>query len=45
MRLNEGAKLNLSSVKAQLDWFKAEGLVKGDIGIDKLVDGSYVETY
>ena len=45
MRLNEGAKLNLSSVAAQLDWFKAEGLVKGDIGIDKLVDGSYVETY
>jgi len=45
MRLNEGAKLNLSSVQAQLDWFKAEGLVKGEIGIDKLVDGSYVETY
>ncbi|MDE0056925.1 MAG: ABC transporter substrate-binding protein [Defluviicoccus sp.] len=45
MRLNKGAKLNLSSVKAQLDWFKASGLVKGDIGIDKLVDGSYVETY
>ena len=45
MRLNQGAKLNLSSVKAQLDWFKASGLVKGDIGIDKLVDGSYVETY
>ena len=45
MRLNKGARLNLSSVKAQLDWFKAAGLVKGDIGIDKLVDGSYVETY
>ncbi len=45
MRLNEGARLNLSSVQAQLDWFKAEGLVKSDIGIDKLVDGSYVETY
>ena len=45
MRLNENAKLNVSSVQAQLDWFKAEGLVKGDIGIDKLVDKSYVETY
>ena len=45
MRLNKGARLNLSSIKAQLDWFKAAGLVKGDIGIDKLVDGSYVETY
>lgn len=45
MRLNQGAKLNLSSVRAQLEWFKAEGLVKGDIGIDELVDGSHVETY
>lgn len=45
MRLNPGAKLNLSSVSAQLDWFKAEGLVKGEIGIDRLVDTSYVETY
>ena len=45
MRLNENAKLNVSSVQAQLDWFKAEGLVKGDIGIDKLVDKSYVKTY
>ena len=45
MRLNEGARLNLSSVQEQLDWFKASGLIKSDIGIDKLVDGSYVETY
>ena len=45
MRLNEGARLNLSSVEAQLDWFKASGLIKSDIGIDELVDGSYVETY
>jgi NitT/TauT family transport system substrate-binding protein len=45
MRLNEGAKLNVSNVKAQLDWFKAEKLVKGAIGIDKLVDKSYVKTY
>ena len=45
MRLNENAKLNISSVRAQLDWFKAEGLVKGGIGVDKLVDKSYVKTY
>ena len=45
MLLNEGARLNRSSVKAQLDWFKASGLIKSDIGIDELVDGSYVETY
>ncbi len=45
MRINEGASLNISSVKAQLDWFKSEGLVKGDIGIEKLVDKSYVKTF
>ena len=45
MRLNEGAKLNLTNVEAQLDWFKSVGLVKGDIGIDELVDASYVKTY
>ena len=27
MRLNRGAALNLASVRHQLDWFKAEGLV------------------
>jgi len=45
MRLNEGAKLNLTNVKAQLAWFQAEGLVSESITIDQLVDASYVETY
>lgn len=45
MRLNADARLNVTNVGAQLDWFKAEGLVKGDITIDGLVDTSYVETY
>lgn len=45
IRLNEGAKLNVTNVADQLAWFKAEGLVKSDIGIDGLVDPSYVETY
>lgn len=45
IRLNEGAKLNVTNVADQLAWFKAEGLVKSDIGIDGLVDQSYVETY
>jgi NitT/TauT family transport system substrate-binding protein len=45
MRLNAGAKLNVTSVATQLAWFKAEGLVKSDISIDKLVDKSYVDTY
>jgi NitT/TauT family transport system substrate-binding protein len=45
MRLNDGAKLNLTNVADQLAWFKAEGLVKGAITVDGLVDSSYVETY
>lgn len=44
MRLNEGAALNTASVKDQLDWFKAEGLVDGDVTMDTLVDTSYVKT-
>jgi len=44
MRLSPGAKLNLDSVKAQLAWFQAEGLIKDTVTIDKLVDTSFVET-
>ena len=43
MRLNNGASLNIASVKNQLDWFKSEGLVKKSITIDILVDQSYVK--
>jgi len=43
MRSNEGAALNLTSVRDQLDWFKAEGLVKPGITIETLVDDTYVE--
>ena len=44
MRINKGAALNLASVQDQLDWFKAEGLVKDSITLDTLVDTSYVAT-
>ncbi|WP_299916601.1 ABC transporter substrate-binding protein [uncultured Roseobacter sp.] len=44
MRLNEGAKLNVSSVADQLAWFQSEGLVDADISLDTLLDTSYVET-
>jgi len=44
MRISEGAKLNLTSVKAQLAWFQSESLIKNDVTIDKLVDTSFVET-
>jgi NitT/TauT family transport system substrate-binding protein len=44
MRLNEGAKMNVASVRDQLEWFQSEGLVGKDISLDALVDSSYVET-
>ncbi len=43
MRLNEGAALNLASVRDQLDWFQSEGLVDADISLDTLVDPSFVD--
>ena len=44
MRLNENAALNVASVKDQLEWFQAEGLVDADITLDTLLDTSYVDT-
>jgi NitT/TauT family transport system substrate-binding protein len=44
MRINKDAALNTTSVQDQLDWFKAEGLVKDSITMDTLVDSSYVAT-
>lgn len=43
MRINEGAALNLASAMDQLNWFKAEKLVKETIGRDTLFDTSYVK--
>ncbi|WP_305986107.1 ABC transporter substrate-binding protein [Roseibium sp. MMSF_3544] len=45
MRINEGSKLNIASIRDQLEWFQSEDLVGKDITMDTLVDGSYVETY
>ena len=45
MRINEGAKLNVTNVKDQLDWFISENLVKPNITMDMLVDSSFVDTY
>jgi len=45
MRINSGAKLNLTNVKDQLQWFQSEGLVSGDMTIEALVDTSFVSTY
>jgi NitT/TauT family transport system substrate-binding protein len=45
MRINQNAKLNVTSLQDQLSWFQAEGLVSADISIDQIVDRSFVETY
>ena len=45
MRINEGSRLNVASLKDQLEWFQSEDLVGKDITLDTLVDASYVETY
>lgn len=44
MRINEGAKLNMTSIADQLDWFKSEKLVPETVTMDLLVDPSFVET-
>ncbi len=44
MRVNADAALNMSSIQDQVDWFKAEGLVKPEISTEMLVDPSYVPT-
>lgn len=45
MRINENAKLNMTSIKDQLDWFKAEGLVPSSVTMEVLVDPEFVETF
>ena len=44
MRISSGAALNVSSIEDQLDWFKSEGMVDGDITLETILDTSYVET-
>jgi len=44
MRISKNAALNESSIKNQIDWFKAEKLVKTGVTYETLVDSSYVET-
>ncbi len=44
MRINKGAAMNAASITDQLDWFKAEKLVKETVTFETLVDSSFVET-
>jgi len=43
MRINPNARINLDSVKDQLDWFEAEHMVPAGVTMAKLVDTSFVE--
>ncbi|MBW6422026.1 ABC transporter substrate-binding protein [Rhizobium sp. XQZ8] len=44
MRVNKGMAISLKSCVEQLEWFKAEGMVKDAITNDQLFDTSYVKT-
>ena len=34
-------RIDMKDVGRQIDWYKAQGMVKGDITADKLVDTRY----
>lgn len=44
MRINPGARMNLASIKDQLDWFKAEKMVPAGVTMHDLVDTSFVKS-
>ncbi|THH35177.1 ABC transporter substrate-binding protein [Aliishimia ponticola] len=44
MRINEGAAINVDSVRDQMAWMQAEGLVDSEITLDTFLDTSYVDT-
>jgi NitT/TauT family transport system substrate-binding protein len=44
MRINEGLALSLTSCVEQVEWFKAEGMVKDSVTQEQLFDTSYVKT-
>lgn len=45
MRINENARMNVTNLRDQLEWFQSEGLVSSDIEFDTVVDTSFVETF
>lgn len=45
MRINEDAKMNVTNLRDQLEWFQSEGLVSSSIQFETVFDTSFVETY
>ncbi|NQW11069.1 MAG: ABC transporter substrate-binding protein [Alphaproteobacteria bacterium] len=43
--VNENARLDVGDVKAQLEWFQAQGFVPGGFDYRAIVDTSFVEAY
>ncbi len=43
MRISPDARLDLASLKDQLEWFKAQGMVRPSVGIGMLVDPAFVK--
>jgi len=44
MRINPGGRINLASIKDQLDWFKAEKMAPANVTMQQLVDTSFVKS-
>ena len=44
MRINKDATINVASVRDQMEWMQAEGLVDSAITLDTFLDTSYVTT-
>jgi NitT/TauT family transport system substrate-binding protein len=44
MRINRDAAINVASVRDQMTWMQAEGLIDAAITLDTFLDTSYVET-
>lgn len=45
MRVNENARMNVTNLRDQFEWFQQEGLVSQNIAFDTVFDTQYVETY
>ena len=41
---DEGGALNVADVHRQLAWFTAQGMVKGDVDVDKIIDTRFLPT-
>lgn len=45
MRINENARMNVTNLRDQFEWFQSEDLVSNSIEFETVVDSSFVETF